>query len=200
MTRHHALIPSALLVAALVLGGCSDDDDGDDASGSTTEPVTTVAEVETTDDPTEEAGHDGPVVTVGLVDYGFEDLPATVEAGTTLTLENHSDVEMHEMVVFPAPDDRTASELVALPPEELGALFVGEPTMVLVAPPGESSIVAVGDGTLAEPGRYIAFCAIPTGADPQEWLAAAEEADGPPEVDGGPPHFTSGMYADLVVE
>ena len=29
---------------------------------------------------------------------------------------------------------------------------------------------------------------------------AAAESDGPPEVDGGPPHFVNGMFAEVVVE
>jgi hypothetical protein len=62
-------------------------------------------------------------------------------------------------------------------------------------------IPAVGDGTLSEPGRYGVFCAIPVGADPDEYLdAAATSQGGPPEVEGGPPHFTQGMYGELTVE
>ena len=72
---------------------------------------------------------------------------------------------------------------------------------MLLAPPGEGAIAAVGDGTLSEPGRYAIICAIPTGADPAEYLAAAAESEGgPPEVPGGPPHFVNGMFAEIVVE
>jgi hypothetical protein len=42
-------------------------------------------------------------------------------------------------------------------------------------------------------------CAIPTGADPQEYLEQAATSDGPPEVDGGPPHFVNGMVDELLV-
>ena len=38
---------------------------------------------------------------------------------------------------------------------------------------------AVGDGTLTKPGRYLFFCAVPTGADPRVWMAAAQKANGP---------------------
>jgi hypothetical protein len=79
-------------------------------------------------------------------------------------------------------------------------MFAGEPAMVLLAAPGGEQIAAVGDGTLAEPGRYLLFCAIPIGADPQEYLEAAQTSDGPPQVDGGPPHFTAGMYGEVTVE
>ncbi|MEQ9161428.1 MAG: hypothetical protein RLN74_01900, partial [Ilumatobacter fluminis] len=63
-------------------------------------------------------------------------------------------------------------------------------------------IEAVGDGTLSEPGRYVLMCFIPIGADPDEYLAAVAAAGGgkPDGVAGGPPHFTAGMYAELVVE
>jgi hypothetical protein len=53
---------------------------------------------------------------------------------------------------------------------------------------------------LSEPGRYAVICAIPTGADPAEYLEAAAEAEGgPPEVAGGPPHLAMGMYGEVTV-
>ncbi len=59
----------------------------------------------------------------------------------------------------------------------------------------------VGDGTLNEPGRYLILCAIPTGADPAEYLAAAAASNGePPQVAGGAPHLAHGMIDDLIVE
>ena len=55
-------------------------------------------------------------------------------------------------------------------------------------------------GTLTEPGRYLVMCSIPTGVEPAEYLRAAAAANGQkPDVDGGPPHFTSGMFAELTV-
>jgi hypothetical protein len=85
-----------------------------------------------------------------------------------------------------------------LPPEEVAAFFPGVATVV-IAPPGGDGIPVVGTGVLTEPGRYAFICAIPTGADPDEYLAAAGESDGPPEVDGGPPHFVHGMIGEVVV-
>ena len=71
---------------------------------------------------------------------------------------------------------------------------------VLLAPPGSDEVItAVGNGILLEPGRYAIVCAIPTGADPQEYLTAAATSEGPPQVAGGPPHFTQGMFAELTV-
>jgi len=55
--------------------------------------------------------------------------------------------------------------------------------------------------TLAEAGRYVVLCAIPVGADPDEVAAAMQSATGgPPDLGDGPPHFTEGMVAELVVE
>lgn len=100
-------------------------------------------------------------------------------------------------VRLPDGDERPITEIV---PDGLGELMAGgPPAMVLVAPPGAPQIAAVGDGTLSSPGRYVLFCSIPTGADPEEFLAAAAESDGPPDVEGGPPHFVHGMVADVTV-
>ena len=46
---------------------------------------------------------------------------------------------------------------------------------------------------------YVILCAIPTGADVVEYLEAAATSEGPPQVDGGPPHFTNGMFAEITV-
>jgi len=120
-------------------------------------------------------------------------------------VRNDSEAEMHELVAVLLPDDeeRSVSELLSLPEEEIGALLGGgEPAAVLLATPGsDETIPAVGDGTLTEPGRYLIACFIPQGADPDEFMAAAAESEGgPPEVEGGPPHFVLGMQAELRVE
>ena len=144
---------------------------------------------------------DEPLV-VQAVDYGFEGLTERVAVGTTLALENESTVEIHELVAIRLPDDeeRPVEELVQLPPAEFAAFFPLVETVV-IAPPGEDGFVVEGTGTLTQPGRYAVICAIPTGADPDEYLAAAAEAEGgPPNVAGGPPHLAMGMYGELVVE
>jgi len=141
------------------------------------------------------------VLEVGMVDYAFAGLPESVPAGTRLTVTNISEAELHEVVAFRLADDeeRSVAELAGLPPDELLAAL-GEPHTVLLAAPGGPTIPAVGDGILAEPGRYALFCFIPTGADIDEYLTAAATSDGPPQVDGGPPHFVHGMHAELTVE
>lgn len=139
---------------------------------------------------------------LALVDYAFVGLPDTVAAGTEFTVVNDAPEELHELVAFRLPEgeERGLDELAQLAPAELEGLL-GAPATVLLAPPGGEQIAAVGDGTLTEPGRYAVMCFIPTGADPQEYLqAAAETEEGPPQVDGGPPHFVHGMVAELTVE
>src|SRR5690606_16514920 len=116
---------------------------------------------------------------------------------------NTSTTELHELVAVKLPEDeeRSVEELLALPPAELEAMFgQAPPALVLLRAPGGEQVVAVGDGALHEPGRYLVLCAIPTGVDPAEYLAAAAQSgDGPPQVPGGPPHFAHGMYAEIVV-
>ncbi|MFP5487404.1 MAG: hypothetical protein ACLGHQ_03760, partial [Acidimicrobiia bacterium] len=163
----------------LVLAACGDD--GDDVASAEAAPIT-----------------DG-VLEVVMDDFHYGDLPSAVPAGTRISVSNGSDTELHEFVAFRLPDDeeRSAEDIVA---GDLGALLGGsEPTAVLLAPPGGEQIAAVGDGTLDEPGRYLIVCVIPTGADPDEYLAAAATSDGPPDVAGGPPHIANGMFAELTV-
>lgn len=185
---------AAVLGAALVLAAaCGDDDDDDEATPEA--PAVT----EGADGP-----DDGEVVEVTAVDFAFEGLPSTVAAGTRLTLVNDASAELHELVAFRLPDDetRSAEELAQLPEPELGpVLGDGPPALVILAPPGGDEIVAVGDGTLTEPGRYLVMCFIPTGVAPQAYLDAVAAAEGgKPEVEGGPPHFVHGMFAELTVE
>ncbi len=205
------LAAAGLLAAACGNGGGDGDDDGS-ATGApapteTAAPgalATTTAPVPAgpPDDP---AGADGTSVEVTAVDYAYEGLPDRVPAGTVLTLANESTTELHELVAFAldGAEARPADALVALPEEELGALFTGPPATVLLASPAspaEATIVELG-GTLVEPGRYLVFCGIPIGADPAAYLQAVQGAAASPfDVPGGPPHFTRGMYADLVVD
>lgn len=170
-------------VALLAVAACSDAASGDASS------------------PEQAASVEPATIEVTATDYGFTGLPERIAPGTTLTLVNESEVELHELVAVPLPDDETRSvEELIQDPEALSALFPGVAT-VLIAPPAEGSIAVEGTGTLTEPGRYAIICAIPTGAIPEDYLAAAAEAEGgPPDVPGGPPHFVKGMYAEVIVE
>ena len=143
------------------------------------------------------------VRTVTGADFSFQNLPREVDAGTELRFTNASPRELHEMVVIRIPDSerRPVADLVRLPEAEQGAIFgSAEPAMVLLAPPGGGeTIKAVGDGKIAEPGRYAVVCFIPTGADPQAYLNAPQTG-GPPQVAGGPPHVAQGMFGEITVK
>lgn len=211
-TRHttiRRLLPAALAIAVgLGMTGCGGDDDSssDTTVGGTdppTAPATDPPEEPATDeaDGEGEAEGEGEVITVALSDFAFGGLPETVPVGTRLQIENVSESELHELVAIRIPDDedRSVEELLALPDDELDVVFGSTmPAMVLLAPPGGPQIEAVGDGTFTEPGRYAVVCFIPTGADPEAYLAAGE-GDGPPDVEGGPPHIAHGMHAEVVV-
>lgn len=200
MSRMPLLLAAPAVAATLLLAACGDDSD-DSAPDTTTAAAGTTAAPATTAAP-DTTGAQVQEIQVTTIDYEYKGLPASVPAGTKFSLSNESAQELHEFVAFRLPDgeERSADELVQLPEEELGALFAGEPAAVLLAAPGsDETIPAVGDGTLSEPGHYVIFCAIPTGADPDAYLNAPP-GDGPPSVPGGPPHFLQGMYADLIVE
>lgn len=139
-------------------------------------------------------------IAIRAIDHAYLDVPEQIRAGSTLTLTNESSVEAHEIVAVRLPDDETrpAADLIELPPEQFGAFMPGVRTVVLAGPDAEG-VAVVGDGTLAEPGRYLLVCIIPTGADPEEYLDAAATSDGPPDVPGGPPHMVQGMFGELTV-
>lgn len=196
---HRPLRLAAATFAGLVaLGACGDDSPS--ATGST--GSTPVASSPGTSSPGTSSPAPG-VVEVTAIDFGYAGIPASVPAGTRFTLVNDAPAELHELVAFRLPDDevRPVSELALLPAAELMPILGAEPATVLLAAPGGEQIPAVGDGTLATPGRYALICMIPTGVDPAEYLAAAAaSAGGPPQVEGGPPHIVHGMWAELVVE
>lgn len=173
---------------------------GDDAEA---ESPTTTADTVADHTGDEHAGNEDAVgLMIDGVDYGYGNVPASVPAGTRLGLTNTSDVELHELVAFRLADDAQLPELLEMPPAELEAAL-GAPVTVILQPPGApESVVAVGDGTLTEPGRYVLMCFIPIGADPEVYMAAVAAAGGgkPEGVAGGPPHFTAGMVAELTVE
>jgi hypothetical protein len=194
---------AGLVTGALLFAACGDDEDPiEDADSTATATVTRTATA-TTSTATSETGE---TVEVTAVDYEFEDLPESIEAGTMLTLKNDSDAEAHELVAIRLPDNETrpVSELITLPDEELGEIVSTEPAVVLIAAPGEEGMAVVGDGTITEPGRYAVVCFIPVGADPAEVLAGPPADDATPAAEeepaGPPPHAAEGMYAELTVE
>lgn len=173
----------------LLLVGCQSESEPDPGTDTQTDTQT---DTET----------DAGTVEVTAVNYAFEGVPETVETGTELTLTNASTDELHELVLVRLPDDeqRPVSELVQLPEAEVEPIMAGLKG-VSVAPPESDGMVVEGALVADEPGRYALLCFVPTGADPQEFMDAAAEAEGgPPEVEGGPPHVAHGMFAELTVE
>lgn len=189
---------AALLAISAGCGSDNDSDAGTDVAATVAADATTVPSAS---DGTPEESSVDPVM-VEASDYKFEAIPDEFPAGTQMTLTNKSDKELHELVAFRVPDaeKRSVAELMALPEAELGALFAGDPATVIIAPPKSDGFPVVGTGIISEPGRYVFVCFIPTGADPDEYMAAAEASTGgPPDVAGGPPHFVNGMFAEATV-
>ena len=183
-------VGAAATIAVLSLAACGDDDD-ETGSGSGTE---------VTDDTEAEAG---ATIEVTAIDYGYEDLPDTIEAGSKLSLTNSSDKEAHELVaiLIPEGEERSVEELVALPEDEIDAVFgSAEPATVILAAPGQTDQpgAVVGDGTITEPGRYAVVCFLPVGGDPA--VVLDPNAEGPPDTGDAPPHASQGMFGELTVE
>lgn len=148
-----------------------------------------------------EAAADG-VVEIEAHDYAFTGVPETLEAGTELQLTNGSSEEVHELVLtrLPGDEERSIEEIIEQPRPEVEGIVMGGLAGVSVAPPGATGNIVEGELMVDEPGRYALLCFIPTGADPGEYMAAAQESQGPPQVDGGPPHIFQGMHAEILVE
>jgi hypothetical protein len=198
LNKKRRLLVAAPILASIALAACGSDDD--DSSDTTAAPVTAAP---TTGAPETTAAPAGETIAVVGSDYAYGGIPATVAPGTKFSFSNSSDKELHELVAIKLPEgeERSVDELLALPEEELGAMMGGEPAMVLLAlPSSDETIPAVGDGTVTEPGRYLVACFIPEGADPAEYMAQAQTSEGPPQVEGGPPHFVLGMSAEFTVE
>ncbi|MFD2092331.1 hypothetical protein [Blastococcus deserti] len=114
------------------------------------------------------------------VNYEYEGIPETVEAGVVaVTFTNEGD-ELHEIGIARINDDVTqpVQELLALPEEQLMSMITF--TGAAFAEPGGSDTTFLR----LEPGRYGAACFIPQGTTHEH------EGD-------GPPHFTLGMVAEF---
>jgi hypothetical protein len=121
------------------------------------------------------------------VDYAFEGMPETIEAGmTVLTIENTSEAgELHEIALMKLAEgtELSAEEIFALPEEEAQQHLDPEapPVFAFAAPGGTGGVTA--DLT---PGEYVYACFIPTGT--------TMDAEGT-----GAPHFMEGMMGSLTV-
>ena len=126
------------------------------------------------------------VLEVDAVDYGFEGLPAEVEAGLVGIDFSNKGTELHELVILRKNDGVTQSfdEILALGEEE-GQALVTEAGGSF-AFPGESAATLID---VEDSGEYAAVCFIPVGSTPD---AGEEGGD-------GPPHFTQGMKSEFTV-
>jgi uncharacterized cupredoxin-like copper-binding protein len=127
-------------------------------------------------------------IEVSGVEYAFENLPTTLDAGRTSFAFTNEGEEVHEMVLFRINDDVTESieELLALPEEEAfsKATFAG----VTFSAQGGTDTETIE----LTPGRYGAVCFLPVGTMDMSELEGEEEP-------AGPPHFTAGMVAEFTV-
>jgi hypothetical protein len=125
---------------------------------------------------------DYETVEVTGIDYAYQGVPETIDAGTVaFAFTNEAESEDHMMGIIKKKDgvDLSWDELLELPEEE-----AEESTEFL----GEAFASAGDSGTaLAEltPGDYAMICFIPVGS---------------PEAEDGPPHFTEGMIQEFTVE
>jgi hypothetical protein len=194
---------AGLTVVGLLGAACAEDE-GVGTSTPSTKITTPAASPKTTTPAsgpaTTKAAATVPVV---AVDYAFQGLPDSIAASSALTLTNRATSELHELVALRIPDSerRPVAELVRLPEQEIEAIFgAAPPATVILAPPGQAGQAVVGDGRITQAGRYAIVCFIPTGADPQEYMRAAQaNPQGPPQVEGGPPHVAQGMFEELTV-
>jgi uncharacterized cupredoxin-like copper-binding protein len=177
---------AAIAVAGAGCGDSSDETTGTGAGASSTAAPTSAA---------------SKTLEITGIDYAFTGVPKTVAAGTVVTFKNTSTKEVHELVALRVKDGdtRPVSALLQLPEAERdqAAEFKG----VSIALPGEPAVTPEGPVTLAQPGRYLFVCAIPTGADPAAYKAAMQNPTPgpPPSIPGGPPHVVQGMVSELTV-
>lgn len=117
------------------------------------------------------------------VDYEYEGIPDSIDAGTVAVTFHNEGEEMHEIGLARINDDVTMplEELLALPEEQ--AMTMVTFTGAAFAEPGASDTTFLQ----LEPGRYAAVCFVPEGT--------THDTEG-----SGPPHFTLGMVAEFTAE
>ena len=159
------------------------------------------ADVTTTTEPADVTTSQPGLIEITGIAFGYLGIPSTVPLGTRLEFVNGSEEEFHELVVFrlSGDDTRAVEDIMLLPADELinqaGAL-VG----VAFALPGESAYeYQPALLVLDQPGRYIFFCTVPEGADPEE-VRRQVETGRPSQIDLTPAHYQLGMFAEIVVE
>lgn len=130
-------------------------------------------------------------VDVTAVDYAFQGLPATLDAGAIGFFFENEGKELHEMVLFRKNDGTTQSF------DEIFSMDQAEAEKLVTAMGGSFAFPGKRDVRLAElePGDYAVVCFVPVGLTPDK----AQQAEQGGEEPGGPPHFTQGMKAEFKV-
>jgi hypothetical protein len=138
--------------------------------------------------PGEEPADDATAIDVTAVEYAFEGVEATYEAGSYAFALTNGGEEFHELILVGIDDEgeRSVEELSEISDEEAEEVieFIGG----AVACPGDS---ADPFGADLDAGRYAIVCFIPVGFTP--------EAD-PATLDEDQPHASEGMVSEFTVE
>ena len=136
-------------------------------------------------------------------DYAYSGLPATIAAGSRISLTTEAGAEPHEITFMRVKDSDTRSfaeltaAIAALPPDQLPPMLELPFALWIFSLPGETdSAILAGDGTLRA-GRYTYFDTIHVGAtfDSVEAYQRGMETQG-----DSPMHATLGMDGWLTVE
>lgn len=113
---------------------------------------------------------------VGAVEYAYQNVPVNLAAGARSIRLTNTGSERHELVLLRVNDfvDDTGRQILDTPPE-LAYTKVHSVGSVTVEPGQDGYVVAT-----LHPGRYLMVCYLPVGGR-------------------GPPHFTRGMSAEVIV-
>lgn len=125
----------------------------------------------------------GTQVPVTAIDYEYQGMPATLEAGPTkFELTNAAPKEDHMLAVVkltPAAAGKDVKDLLSLPEKKQAKYFDESEGAFMFAPAGQSGY-SPADLT---PGTYAYACFLPVGGKKN-----------------GAPHFTKGMYGSFTVQ
>jgi hypothetical protein len=118
------------------------------------------------------------------IDYGFQGVPATVPAGTTIvTLDNQSTAgEFHELTIARINDgvSETVPQILAMSDTDAAA-------RVVLSASASAEAGEIGGATIdLVPGRYLYACFVPMGS------VGAQEGT-------GDPHYSAGMFGEFTV-
>ena len=118
------------------------------------------------------------------IDYGFQGIPATLPAGTTIvTLNNQSSGgEFHELTIARINDGvtDTVEQILAMSDTDAAA-------RVVLGASASAEVGEIGGATIdLVPGRYLYACFVPMGS------VGAQEGT-------GDPHYTAGMFGEFTV-